>query len=374
MAKRSDVIKARELASAEAAVARQPIRDRGSIPATRQFEWVVVALCTWLMAGAYLDSWAHRHLAKLETFFTPWHAVLYSGMLAILIFLAMSALRNRARGHSPDQVLPTGYGLSLLGCVMFGIGGVIDMFWHLRFGIEVSLAALISPPHLLLMLSLGLIVTGPLRAAWRRPGTRAPLTAVVSASLLLSMFTFFDQFDQPLVNTWAATQTALPATIQYGQELGILGIMVQTALLTGVILYLLSRFTLPFGSITLLVGLNGALLGSLEQHFDLIPVAIMGGLLADLVMLWLRPGPQRVAALRVAAFLGPVGVSSLYLLFLELTHGIGWPVTLWLGSIVVSGAIGVLLSYLAVHPPMPPLETAGDPSDGLRPRVEMTSD
>ena len=148
-------------------------------------------------------------------------------------------------------MLPTGYGLSLVGCVLFGIGGVIDMFWHLRFGIEVSLQALVSPPHLLLMLALGLIVTGPLRAAWRRPGTRAPWTAVISATLLLSMFTFFDQFDQPLVSTWAANPI-LPATIKYVQELGILGIMVQTALLTGVVLYLLSRFTLPFGSPSIL--------------------------------------------------------------------------------------------------------------------------
>ena len=70
-----------------------------------------------------------------------------------------------ARGSEPDRMLPTGYGLSLVGCALFGLGGVIDMFWHLRFGIEVSLQALISPPHLLLMAALGLIVTGPLRAA-----------------------------------------------------------------------------------------------------------------------------------------------------------------------------------------------------------------
>jgi hypothetical protein len=337
------------------AAAMELIRDRGSTPATSWFEWVVVGLSIWLMSGAYLDSWAHRHLASLETFFTPWHGVLYSGLLAILIFLAVSALRNQARRDRPDQLLPAGYGLSLVGTVLFGIGGVIDMFWHLRFGIEVSLAALISPPHLLLMLALGLIVTGPLRAAWRRPGTQAPWTAIISASLLLSTFTFFAQFDQPLVNTWAATQAGPSNTIRYVQELGILGIMVQTALLTGIVLYLLSRFVLPFGSITLLVGLNGALLGSLEQHFDLIPVAIIGGLVADLVMSWLRPGPQRLTALRVAAFLGPVGVSALYLLFLTLSRGLSWPITLWLGTIVVSGAIGVLLSYLAVHPPMPRL-------------------
>jgi hypothetical protein len=335
------------------AEARELVRDRGPIPPTRQFEWTVVALCIWLMAGAYLDSWAHRHLAGLETFFTPWHAVLYSGMFAILAFLAITALRNRGRGYSLPQVLPAGYSLSLLGCVLFGIGGVIDMAWHLRFGIEVSLAALISPPHLLLMLALGLIVTGPLRAAWRRQLSRAPFTAVISASLLLSMFTFFNQFDQPLVNTLASTKAVAPDTIRYLQQLGILGIMVQTALLTGVVLYLLSRFTLPFGSITLLAGLNGALLGSLEQHFDLIPIAIVGGLLADLVMVWLRPGPDRVAS-----FIGPVAVSSLYLGFLQVTRGIGWPITLWLGSIIVSGAIGVLLSYLSVHPPTPRFDVA----------------
>jgi hypothetical protein len=334
------------------ALAWELLHDRGSTTATRTFEWTVIGLCTWLMGGAYLDAWAHRHLASLETFFTPWHGVLYSGMFAILIFLGVTALRNQARGKEPDRTLPTGYGLSLAGCVLFGIGGVIDMFWHLRFGIEVSLQALVSPPHLLLMLALGLIVTGPLRAAWRRPGTRAPWTAIISATLLLSMFTFFDQFNQPLVNTYAAAPIQ-PATLRYVQELGILGIMVQTALLTGVVLYLLSRFTLPLGSITLLAGVNGALLGSLEQNFDLIPVAIAGGLLADLVMLWLRPGPQRITALRIASFIGPVGVCSLYLLALEMTRGIGWPINLWLGSIVVSGAIGLLLSYLAVQPPAP---------------------
>src|SRR5438128_1152 len=334
------------------ALTSELFHDRGSVLPSRGFEWTVVALSTWLMAGAYLDAWAHRHLARLETFYTPWHAVLYSGMLALLIFLATTALRNQARGSEPDRLLPTASGLSLGGRALFGFGGVIHMFWHLRFGIEVSLQALVSPPHLVLMLALGLIVTGPLRAAWNRPGLRAPWTAVISATLLLSMFTFFDQFDQPLVSTWAATPI-LPATIKYVQELGILGIMVQTALLTGVVLYLLSRFTLPFGSITLLAGLNGALLGSLEQNFDLIPVAIVGGLMADLVMLWLKPGPQRITALRIASFIGPVGVSSLYLIALELTRGVGWPINLWLGSIVVSGGIGLLLSYLAVQPPKP---------------------
>jgi hypothetical protein len=47
-------------------------------------------------------------------------------------------------------------------------------------------------------------------------------------------------------------------------------------------------------------------------------------------------------------------VCALYLLVLAATRGITWPVHLWLGSIFVSGAIGVLLSYLAVPPPSVP--------------------
>jgi hypothetical protein len=350
------VLGARGIAKTELTAAKALIQDRGGQTASRRFEWTMVILSTWLMAGGYLDAWAHRHLLRLETFFTPWHAVLYSGMFAILIFLSVTALRNQARGFSPDQTLPAGYGLSLVGCVLFGIGGVLDLLWHLRFGFEVNIAALISPPHLLLMTSLGLIVTGPLRAAWRRPGLRAPFTAVVSATLLLSMLTFFDQFDQPLVNVWAATHGSAPVAIRYVEQLGVLGIMVQTALLTGIVLYLLRRFTLPFGSLTLLVGLNGALLSSLEQNFALIPVAIGGGLLADVAILVLRPGPNRITALRAAVFLGPVAVSSLYMVALAVTRGISWPIHLWLGSIFVSGAIGVLLSYLAVPPPMPALD------------------
>ena len=319
--------------------------------ASARFEWIFIVLTICLMSGAYVDAWAHRHFA-FETLFTPWHALLYSGMFSVLTFLAVNTLRNQGQGQPLNRTLPDGYGLSLIGCIAFGFSGVIDMFWHLRFGIERDLAALVSPPHLLLMTSLALIVAGPLRAAWHRPVRVAPWTAVVSASLLLSMFTFFDQFDQPLVNAWSSAKVPT-AVLPYVQQLGILGIMLQSALLTGTVLYLLSRFELPFGSIAVLAGMNGILLGLLQTQLQLIPVAIIGGLIADGLVLWLKPGLARVRALRVGAVIGPVGVSSLYLLVVTVTLGMAWPITLWLGAIFVSGAIGLLLSYLLVRPPLP---------------------
>ena len=49
----------------------------------RYFDLIVSLLSLWIIAGLYLDGSAHHHIPDLiETFFTPWHAVLYSGFLA----------------------------------------------------------------------------------------------------------------------------------------------------------------------------------------------------------------------------------------------------------------------------------------------------
>src|ERR671937_2288407 len=80
-----------------------------------------------------------------ETFFTPWHAVLYSGYGAIAAVLAVTLVRNHARGHAWRQALPPGYAVSFVGVVLFAVGGVLDMVWHLLFGIERSVEALLSP-------------------------------------------------------------------------------------------------------------------------------------------------------------------------------------------------------------------------------------
>src|SRR5258708_5553632 len=41
--------------------------------------WALVAASAWLVSGVYLDGWAHQHGKVDDTFFTAWHAVLYSG-------------------------------------------------------------------------------------------------------------------------------------------------------------------------------------------------------------------------------------------------------------------------------------------------------
>ena len=68
------------------------------------FDWIIVALSAWWLGGLYLDGWAHRHVPALETFFTPWHAVLYSGFAACALALLVTQARNMRHGYPWRQV------------------------------------------------------------------------------------------------------------------------------------------------------------------------------------------------------------------------------------------------------------------------------
>jgi WD40 repeat protein len=175
-----------------------------------RLDWLIVALSAWWLGGLYLDGWAHRHVPALETFFTPWHAVLYSGFAACALALLVTQARNMRRGYAWSKSLPAGYGLSLVGAAIFLVAGALDLLWHTLFGIERSVEALLSPTHLLLATGGVLLVSGPLRATWRRIPTGTPLTWRAGAPALLALLYcyaalgFFTQYAHPFVTNWAA--------------------------------------------------------------------------------------------------------------------------------------------------------------------------
>jgi hypothetical protein len=581
----------------------------------------MVALGGWLTGGLYLDGWAHTHDRVLETFFTPWHGVLYSGMLASLAVLAFVWIRNVRQGLAWLEGLPRGYGLSLVGALLFGVGGLSDLVWHEMFGIEDGVDALLSPTHLVLAFGGILIVSGPLRSMWVRPDEPQRLMqyllVALSLTFLLSVFTFFTQFAHPVtqplaaqggqdraahgeiylmnadgsgqtrllystdrgylepswsrdghlvafvaehkgvrdlyvrdmergitrrltddqvaesfpvlspngskvaflvdpdepagqvrvldVGTGAQTmlveapltglpiawspdgslvaytsalsiytitadggghkeklETGMPSaemswspdghrmvfggekhhgnadiyvmdvgsmspiqltdyeafdahpvwspdgtkiafssrrdgdeeiyvmnadgsgvvnltnspgsqdrfpswspdgqivfqsqvgervTGSVSQGLGVASILLQTALVMGLVLFVLHRWPLPPGALTLIVTLNAALLSVLEDQYLLaIPVALGTGLIGEVALLRLRLSPGKRGALRLFAFGLPVVFYSLYFLVLGALRGIGWPIELWAGSILLAGVVGLLLSYVATPP------------------------
>src|SRR5215831_9506656 len=156
-------------------------RPRGGL----RFDWLMLALGFWPLAGALTDANAHINDPKLETFFTPWHALLYSGVLVVGVGIGYVAWRNHQRGYAWMRAVPPGYGLTLVGAGILGVAGIGDLIWHSLFGIERDIPALTSPTHMLIILGILLVVAGPLRAALARPVTEvrglAQLPMILSA-------------------------------------------------------------------------------------------------------------------------------------------------------------------------------------------------
>src|SRR5712692_6993727 len=181
------------------------------IVSSLRFDLLMGVLGMVFVGGLYLDGWAHNHGLVDKTFFTPWHAVLYSGYFANAVLLVGIVVINHLRGYRWQQAIPSGYELSLFGVPLFLTAGVGDLIWHTLFGFEVGIEPLLSPTHLLLAFSGLLIMSGPFRAAWRRTDSvsthswAALLPAILSLTTILSLFTFFTSFAHPFVETGLVT-------------------------------------------------------------------------------------------------------------------------------------------------------------------------
>ena len=323
--------------------------------ATTAQHLITIALAWWLLGGLFLDGWAHNHLGEsLETFFTPWHAVFYSGFVAVASWCFSLAWRGWQLGRRGLAAFPDGYSLAAIGVPLFGVGGIGDLIWHTIFGIEVGIEALLSPTHLLLFAGGSLIVASPLNAAWHAVTPRlAPLVlrwvAVLSATSVLALTAFIHMYMWGLLN--------VPQGLGgWGQTRGELSAVLLTALmLAAPVLLLLRRFALPFGAIAAMYTLTNTAMALMLAPGDWrVPgVALVCGLLADVLCALLHPSPARPLAFRAFAFLLPLAVWVPYLggaVRLGLSN---LSLELWLGVAVMTGLGGLALSALVLPPALP---------------------
>jgi hypothetical protein len=341
---------------------------------------VTVALATWLMIGLFVDGWAHNHLdTSLETFFTPWHALFYSGFAACAGWLLWLVWRGRRQGLTGAAAAPRGYGPGLVGLAVFTVGGAGDMSWHLVFGVERDIDALFSPTHLLLFAGIALIVTSPFRDAWSAPGAVAPglrafFPPLVSLSLAVSLVAFFFMYWSPYT-TWAPTRSAASyaagAPADYGESLryslitdGVASALTATLLLVGPLLLLLRRWRPPAGTATVLTTVPALLLSAIDSFARpaLVLAALVSGLVTDVCVRRLRPAPDRRAAVRLVAVLSPMVLSSAWFAALSVTTGVWYPPEIWAGTIVWTGLAGLGLALLVL--PTPPGEAPGPAGRG----------
>lgn len=179
-------------------------------PPSARFDWLMAVLGSLVIAGIFQDGWAHNHGLVDQSFFTPWHAVLYGTMALSGLVLLGCGLLNLRRGYSFRNGLPYGYWLSAIGVALFLAAGLLDMLWHTLFGIEENISALVSPTHLLLALAGAFVVAGPIRSIANRVPPDAPPRwrdvgpAVLSFASILALLAFFTVYANPIGSTDAA--------------------------------------------------------------------------------------------------------------------------------------------------------------------------
>jgi hypothetical protein len=170
---------------------------------------------------------------------------------------------------------------------------------------------------------------------------------VLAAASTLSALTFFTQFANPLANAWpAGPPVSSPAWV--GENLGVVSILVQGALLVGLMLLLVRSFALPQGSLTVVCAGNALCLSLVSRHPELVWVLPATGLAADGLLWWVRPQAEGTTRLRAFATAVPAIFALLYWTAIALVGGGGsWSPQLWIGVVLAAALAGFLVSYVA---------------------------
>ena len=336
---------------------------------------VTMLLGLWFTVGLLLDAWAHNNVPRLESFFTPWHAVFYSGFAATAGWIAWT-VRGGLRDGRPDmRAIPVGYASSAVAVVGFALAGGGDLAWHTAFGIEQNINILFSPTHIGLAATMLVIVGTPVRAMWAdrslasAPGLRRLLPALVSACLCATLVLLFLQYANALALT-AGDVTVGMSRFDEGFTARLVGSMALTNLLLMVTLLTLARrWRLPPGTATLLYLTTGALSAAVTglRNMALVVAFVLSGVVVDVLARVLRPAPDRLTRYRAFAGLAALVTWSVYLATARLVAGAagGGVVELYTGAPVVQAGLAVLLAVLLV----PSRESA--PPDQDQPRVEL---
>ena len=336
----------------EAPLAQPSARRFDVLTAGVGFERTFVVLSALFAAAAYFDAWTYVNTANGRSLLEPWQdAALHLTWLFLTSFVVVVMTLNVRRGIPVTRSLPAGYGWSFIGCLGFSAMVLIDRWAQIVFGPELGLSALLSPPRVGEIIAGGLMLTGPLRAAWHRKDEEAGLPAVISAAFLLSTITFVTQFAHPFRDPWAGGGgPPTDAIFWVAEDLGVAGLVLQGTAFAATFLLLLRRFQIRFGSFTLICLINGALVAPLKEHWDMLLVAAVTGIGADVTYRWLRPGAARPGQLRAFAFVVPALFAATFFAVVAFAQGIWWPAHVWTGAVLVTGLGGLLVSYLAYTP------------------------
>ena len=345
--------------------------EHGRVGASYRTDLVTVLLSGWFTAGLCLDAWAHNNVPDLETFFTPWHAVFYSGFVATAAWIAWTVRGVRTSGRA---AIPRGYQPAVVAVVGFALFAIGDATWHSVFGIEQDINILFSPTHLGLAASMLVILTTPLRSAWTDPTLtggpgqhrlRRLLPAVLSTALAATLVLLFLQYANAMVYDAEEVVFALSGGDEEFTARLVASMAVTNLVLVVPLLALARRWTLPFGTATILYTAAGTLSGAVTglHNVALIIGLVASGLGADLLARLLRPVPGNPLRYRLFGALAPLLTWTVYLSVAYAAAGSvsiavapgahpEGAVEMWTGAPVVQALLGLLAAILLAPAPV----------------------
>jgi hypothetical protein len=329
-------------------------------PLTRNEEFLGMLFGLWAIIGLFLDGWAHSH-QKPESFFSPWHAVLYSGFTSAALWAGWTAWRRRQPERGLSETLPPGHLATLAGFMLFGIGAVGDLIWHEIFGIEANVEALLSPTHLLLLIGGAIALSAPVRNLLRSPARvvswRGFLPALLSLTLLTAVGAFFLGYLSPFSTTAvgfpnATTHThdlshispAIGAELRENWALG--SILITSMVFVFPALFVRRRWKTPPGTFVFLYTFLLLLQAGLNefQQWPVIAVGVVVGMVVDVSI-------ERDLPPWLLGALIPISAWLTYFLVFQLQHGVGWSTELWAGVTLLAGLLGGLMGSLVTVEP-----------------------
>lgn len=355
-----------------------PAESAREEPGPWRDDLILALLATSLVFGLFLDGWNHINLQNgaLGSFFTPWHAALYSGFTATGLWVLFRNRHLFDAEHQPRPYfhtvlgVPLRYPLAMAGLAIATVGLFGDIAWHTAFGQETGVARVIAPFHLLLFTGAALVVSAPLRSALYAPdyyparsSFRTILPPLLSLTLVTALVAFMFQWLSAFVD-WTPSLSIgrIPADLAGNDRIqgtvefaDVARVLVTNLILMAPVVFALRRWRLPFGSVAFLFGAVAVMMSGLSEYdrWGTIVAALAGGLACDALVVWLDVIGTRPFAYRITAGITPIVLWTAYFGVLPTIHDVHWPLDLWLGTVGLAAVTGVLLSFVAVAPAPP---------------------
>jgi hypothetical protein len=320
---------------------QQERTEPAASPLTRSEQQTFVIFSTWIIAGLFLDGWSHQ-VRKPETFFTPWHGLMYSGFFAALVYGAWQDSRAKAHGE-------TGSGMDRLvtiGGALVVAGAIGDGIWHSLLGIEVNTEALLSPTHLTLATGGLLLTSTPARVAWRSRTSDHPVASwavVQSVTATAAVIAFFTQFAAAfrVDRIYDVAFKGMGSLAEAHAIRGVTSILLTNAILLGALAFLTSRWNPPRGACTFVCGVIALATNGLTgfDHPLVVLAALLGGLAADAALALDRPKDALIVA--------PIVTWLTWTAIVAATAPFEWSPNVWGGATFLATLTGVGLRVLA---------------------------